>query len=397
MNSTVFECLQNIVGITESQCPCLINGLTQNEITAIKTSTSGLFTDDLEGGLQLKAINGIDACKGFAKLSLDARDEAIKRTSHDVILMLNSKFSKKKESFTGAIGTLTISQPHTMLKRYGGVQLKPNEISDGIITLKGGNLALTYNGNVELKIIRSFVGSDIGTLIASVNVNSNSSGFVAFQLPQPLKLPLQVDKQAVEYYVVFDRTLLLGVQPMNNKTTCNCGTAEKILHQYVNVYGVEFDNITQLNNKTTCNCGTAEKILHQYVNVYGVEFDNITQLNNKTIDSMAHGLSLNVSIDCSNQNFICREFNENDAVSLVLAYCVLYKTQELLIESVLGSPEVNRYTMMHREYLWGKRNHFRAEYENRIKYLGADEVIDLNDTDCYICKDNTMFYGGILS
>ena len=365
MNSTVFECLQNIVGITESQCPCLINGLTQNEITAIKTSTSGLFTDDLEGGLQLKAINGIDACKGFAKLSLDARDEAIKRTSHDVILMLNSKFSKKKESFTGAIGTLTISQPHTMLKRYGGVQIKPNEISDGIITLKGGNLALTYNGNVELKIIRSFVGSDIGTLIASVNVNSNSSGFVAFQLPQPLKLPLQVDKQAVEYYVVFDRTLLLGVQPMNNKTTCNCGTAEKILHQYVNVYGVEFDNITQLNNKT--------------------------------IDSMAHGLSLNVSIDCSNQNFICREFNENDAVSLVLAYCVLYKTQELLIESVLGSPEVNRYTMMHREYLWGKRNHFRAEYENRIKYLGADEVIDLNDTDCYICKDNTMFYGGILS
>lgn len=361
----VLECLENIIGITESQCQCLISGLTQNEIDALKVSKSGLYTDDLDGGIHLKTLSGVDACKGFAKLSLDARSEAIKRTSHDVVLMLNQKFSKKKDPFNGSIGTLTISQPHIMLKRYGGMKLKPKDLSDGLLTITGGSIALSYNGSVDLLLVKAFVGSNIGTLIETIPVTSSSSGFVNFQLQSPLNLTLQSEKQAVEYYILFDRTLLAGGQPMNNKTSCNCGTAEKYLKQYIDVLGVELDNIEQLTNAST--------------------------------DGFAHGLSLNISISCSNNNFICREFNENDAVSLVLAYCVLFKTQELIIESVLGSPEINRYTMMHREYLWGKRNHFRAEYESRIKYLGMDGVIDINDTDCYICKDETMFYGGIMA
>jgi hypothetical protein len=91
----------------------------------------------------------------------------------------------------------------------------------------------------------------------------------------------------------------------------------------------------------------------------------------------------------------CREYSEDDAVAVVMGYATWYKAGELLIEDVLKQPDVNRYTTMAREYLWGKRNHFRKEYENRIIYLAA--VIDVMASNCYVCREqvNQPFFSGI--
>ena len=92
---------------------------------------------------------------------------------------------------------------------------------------------------------------------------------------------------------------------------------------------------------------------------------------------------------------ICREYDRENAIAVTMAWAVMYKAGELLIESILNSNEINRYTMMNREALYGKRSHFRKEYETRIMYLA--QVIDFSSSDCFICRDNTMYMSGIMS
>ena len=50
---------------------------------------------------------------------------------------------------------------------------------------------------------------------------------------------------------------------------------------------------------------------------------------------------------------------------------------------------------MNKEYLWGKRNHFRASYEGRINYLAAS--IDISSSSCFICKDTGFVVAAINS
>lgn len=361
----VLSCLNNIIGITNSSCPCLVGSLTDNEKAAMSASTSGLYTDNLEGGIHLKSLSDIDMCKNFYDIAMGAKASAIQRASNDIILMLNQKFGKNKDVYVGGIGTRTFTMPFGMTRRWGGLRLSAKELSDGVITVNKIELAFTAALNVDVHIIRAKVGAETGEVIQTVTIPTQALAFGNYVLPTPLKLPLRIGNYAYEYYFVFDKSLYGGALPMNNQCSCNCGELERRLRSYV------------------------------YVD--GVGMDNIAQLQNKGIDSVGYGIVIDADIRCNNQGFICREFDENDAVSITIAHAVLYKTGEFIIEEVLKSPEVNRITMMAREYLWGKRNHFRAEYDARIKYLGSDGVIDINKTDCFICKNDDLFYSGILA
>lgn len=361
----ILECLNDIVGITNNSCHCLVGSLSNQQIQVLQASKSGLYTDDLEGGLHLKSLNDIDVCKTFYDLAIGAKASAIQRASNDIVLMLNQKFGKNKDVFSGGIGTRTFTMPFAMSKRYGGLRLSARELSDGVITLKGIELAFSSTTNVDVQIIRAKVGAETGEVMQTITIPTQSLAFGNYTLPTPLVLPLRIGSYAYEYYFVFDKSLYGGALPMNNQCMCNCGTLEKTLKSYVFVDGVGMDNLNTLQSKY--------------------------------LDSVGYGLVLNADIRCNSQAFLCREYDENDAVSITIAHAVLYKTGEFIIEEVLKSPEVNRITMMAREYLWGKRNHFRAEYEARIKYLASDSVIDIYKTDCFICKNDEIFYSGILA
>ena len=104
---------------------------------------------------------------------------------------------------------------------------------------------------------------------------------------------------------------------------------------------------------------------------------------------------MDVQIKCETGTLICREYDGNDAIALVTAFAIQYKAGELVIENVMNSGEVNRFTMLRNEQLWGKRNHFRKEYFDRIDYLS--KVIDVSSSDCFICRSDDFFLGHILN
>lgn len=362
------QCLTEIVGVTKSDCECVIKGLTSDELTKVQASKSGLYLDDLEGGVHLKALTRVDACKNMAQMALGARDRAIKRLEDDLIVAINNRYKKDKTTFSGTIGRMSYAQSLGVSRNLQGMRIRPNDWSDGLITMNRLQIILNQAVTVTVRLYRVLVDSVMGEEIAAWPVTTTANAYTLVPIGStPVKMPLVYNGEMVEYYLLYDISEPgTPVQPKD--TGIQCGT---------------------------CNKGVAP--FSDYVTVWGVQANSATNLADKLTDQYSHGLIMDVEIKCDNEALFCREYKEDDAVSVVMAYCVWYKAGELLIEDVLKQPDVNRYTTMAREYLWGKRNHFRAEYESRLTYLAA--AIDVTASNCYVCREQTNqpFITGIYS
>lgn len=348
-------CLADIVGVTQSDCACIISGLDAGQLVQIRKSTSGLYLDDLPGGVHMKAIKAADSCKSFYQMATGAVTNAIKTMEDDLIVALNSKYVKSKKKFVGDLGRMSYAQTLGITKRYQGIRISPWDYSTGLVVLNRINFIGNATVNFALKLLRVPVGSVMGDEIASWPIVAVANMWFTLNLTTPLRLPLVYNDERVEYWFVYD-TQEPGIPfaPKDNKIECS-------------------------------TCDKASGRLGDFVNVWGVQFDDLTALNNHVTDSYGHGLSLSVAIQCDNEQLFCGEYVTDDAVAVTMAHAVRFKAGELLIEEVLKSPDVSRYTTMAREYLWGKRNHFRAEYESRISYLSM--VINVDDSNCYVCRE----------
>lgn len=363
----MMQCLTEIVGVTLSDCQCIVDGLNTEQLQKLRASKSGLFMDDIPGGVHMKAIKTIDACRSFYQIALGARDNAIKTVEHDIVIALNNQYKKDKPNFIGQIGRMSYAGSLGVSRNWQGMQITPYSTGDGVITLTRLFLVLNEAATVDVKIYRVIVGSVMGEEVASYPVTTTANNFTQVDIgAAPVKFPLTYNGEAVEYYVMYDLSGAPGVQPKDTGINCS-----------------------------TCNGGIQP--FSDYVTVRGVQLNNPNQLNDKLTDAFSHGLTMDVEIRCDSEQLICREYKADDAVAIVLSYCVYFKSGELLIEDVLKQPDVNRYTMMDKERLWGKRNHYRAEYDWRLSYLSTS--INVWDSNCYVCNKtvNQPFIGGILS
>ena len=71
------DCLTNIIGVTQNNCPCLQNGLNAEQIEELSMSKSGIFLEELEGGLFLRDVVQLDKCLTFINIQKNAINTAI--------------------------------------------------------------------------------------------------------------------------------------------------------------------------------------------------------------------------------------------------------------------------------------------------------------------------------
>lgn len=355
------ECLNNIIGITNSDCPCVIDGLSPEEVAQLRESVSGLYLDELEGGVNIRSLEMLDSCQNLAEMSLAARDTAIKKLRDDILVSLQGKYRTAKKAFIGSIGRPSYTSNLNVTSEYQFLRLRPTSQSDAIATISGIRLIIDRVATIEVEIIRAPKGGNQGEKIFSETVTTNANAYTAIPLTQPLELSLSGDGEIYDYYIVWNRSGS-GANPKDLKVSCNCSSGS----------GYE-----------------------QFFQVHGGEMTDTNYLNNSRSDKYSHGLTLDVDIRCKPGNLICREYDRENAIAVTMAWATMYKAGELLIEAVMNSGEVNRYTMMNREYLWGKRNHFRKEYETRVLYLAS--VMDVTSSDCFICRDTHFIKAGIVS
>lgn len=356
------ECLENIIGITDSDCPCIIDGLTEQEVEQLGESVSGLYLDELEGGVNIRSLDMLDSCKNLAEMAIGARDTAVKKLKGDIMVSLSNQYKTGKKAYTGSIGRPSYRQNLTATQPYQFMRLRPAAAaSDAVMKITGMRLIVDRTALVTAQIVRAIRDGNQGEVLFSQTFTTLANAYTTIPMATALELPLSAGGESYDYYIIWSR-LGTGALPKDLKLSCNCGG------------------------------GTGYE---QYFDVAGGELADIDALGSGRTDKYSHGLTIDVDVRCKPGNLICREYDRENAIAVTMAWATMYKAGELLIESVMNSGEVNRYTMMNREYLWGKRNHFRKEYDTRIGYLSS--VMDVSSSDCYICRDSRIIRAGILS
>lgn len=353
------ECINGIVGVTKTDCGCIVDDLDAETKVKLSKSTSGIYLDDLPGGVELRALNDIDACKTMADMALNAIENAQSTTQDDLVVALANNYQKGLTTYKGYIGQISYSSTLQAVKQYQGELLRANTGADAVAVVNRIMVIVNGSENLTLKIIRALRGAAMGEAVASYDFVSEANNYVFVPITAPLTLPLSLRGQPLDYYFVYDSHVGAGVAPKDTKIDCNCGSA-----------------------------GT-QNAISGYLKATGVQIDDLNNLSSAQMDKYTRGVLVDVELRCNTEQLVCGSYSSQEAVAVVLARAVWYKAGELLIESVLKSNEINRYTMQGREYLWGKRNHFRSEYETRITFLAS--AIDVTASNCFICKDDSIY------
>lgn len=355
------ECLQNTVGISKMDCICLTDGLTPEQIEAAKKSTSGLYLDtSLSGGIKLADVKYLDMCGEYFRLAKESIEAAERDFYDDITVSLLSKYKAIKPKFIGEIGRLQYAGFINIDAPLQYVRIEPIDGGGGILQIDTLRLNINASKAVNIKIVAVFDGLTYGTTVYETTVNSISNRWVDVPMNDIITLPLLINGKKMIYYVVWEKT----------------GTENAV------------------DNSTSCGCSGGDGY-SSFISVTGGAASDYNNLVKNEGDKFAKGLSIGAQLYCDSSGIVCDLYNTNDMFKLVAPKAILFKAGANLINNVLKSSEISRLTMMNRETMWGTRNNFIKEYENRVSYLGIE--IDMPVNGCFSCSNNNMWVGNIYS
>lgn len=354
------NCLNNIIGLSQNECECYDDGRPSD----FNESNSGLFLDELEG-LNLRTIaSDVECGEGNIWLKMEqAITNAITNFKTDLLssIMLTQRNARKP--FNGIIGQLKYKTVNVIPTTWTGLRINPREFKGSILTIKGITTLMDTDVLFDVFIYDNISSTPLHTI---ANVNATTGTATENPLPTPIELPLYREGyDELEYQIVYQPS---GFNPLDNKVTCGCSRTENF---------------------------------EKWLTLEGIQGDLIAEREDWNKNGFANGLALNVSMTCNTSEIICGGDSsdsldfENDGVALSMAYAIRFKAGEILIEDILASGEINRFTMLDKERLWGKRNHYRKEFRTRIVYIS--DTIDIDSNDCLVCGDKRINRSSILT
>lgn len=363
------DCITNIVGVTNKTDLPYYSELSPDMQAAIALSTSGLYIDTLTGGIDLRTIDTADYMTLALQYALDAKPEAEKVFKDDLLVAVNNRYAPAKVKFNGLIGKRSFSANLPVGADNQGHRYRVYQPIAGNITINRIGVALSGVATFNVYVSRCEAGAyGVEELLYTFPVTTTFGLFADADLSSQngqIVLPMQINGVAQEYYIFYKRSEANGLLAKNNEIKCGCSGDKGM------------------------------RALDSYMHYDGVSINDMDNLRSVSADRKGHGISVSSVVGCEHSVIICREYEKKEAVSLMMQWAVLYKTGELWIEYLLKSGYINRDSMQNREYFLGKRNHFKSEYEQRITAIANG--MTLGETNCYVCKDDTMTLGTIYS
>lgn len=362
--SLVPECLDDIIGLSETTCDCFETGKPAD----FNTSKSNLFLDQLEG-LNLNLAKSIEDCEegSLWDLLAKARRNAIKAFKADVLGQLLTNYKQKREPFHGVIGSQKFTKNLSLTTSYAASRVYCANIIGGIMSIKRIGLVFSSDQNFNIDVYDNLSDSPIATYAVHANANT----LTWFDLPSALNLPMNsdADSENPQYYFIYSPSA--SFQPKDNKAGCGCGGAYRY---YFNTTHPSFRSYEKDR-------------WSEYIMLAGATGNDISDRENWATTEQLNGLILDVDFKCKVQDLICNENLdfESNGLALAMANAIRYKAGALLIDSILASSQINIYTMTDRERLMGKKNSYTKEYQDRISWLG--DQINIKANDCLACKD----------
>lgn len=356
------NCLDNIIGLSRTSCSCFTSGMPFDA----NTSKSELYLDELEG-LNLDLANSINDCEQGSLWDImeRARENAIKTTKADVMAGLLQLHTYKRNPFSGNIGDPRFSKSLDLTNNYYGVRLFCANIIGGIAQLKRIGLIMDSNALFNISIF-----DDINEYaIATYQVVSQPNQLTWFNLPSPLNLDMNnYSSSYPNYYIVYEKA---AFKPKDCKWSCGCGGAYPY---YFNTKSPRFT--------------TGEKFRWgEYVMPTGISGSDIGERENWGTDGYTYGLILDMEFKCKVDELVCKDqldFQSNP-LAFSLASAIRFKAGAFLLDSILASGQINRFTMTDRERLMQKKNTYTEQYSKFLQYLVQQTNIKAND--CLKCND----------
>jgi len=357
------ECLENVIKLSRTECECF----DADKPVDVSEGKSDIYLDELEG-LNLKLIESASDCESGSLWDMmsKSRENATKQFKTDLLTAISVNYTPKRPAFSGIIGSTQFTRTLALTTNQALLKVTPYPIVGGYMTIK--QIGLLFNASASFNI-SVYSNEDETTPIAVYPVTSTANSLQYVTLTTPLKLPLWSKLiDGLEYYFVYDLTG--AYLPKDNKSDCGCGG------------------------------GSQKTLFKNWVNVKGSVGNSPALFSTFTDTTELNGLILDASFTCETSRIICSEDSpldfENDAMAMNYAYAIRAKAGEMLIEMILASGEINRFTMLDREVLWGKRNRYRALYEEWIGWISNN--LQVIESDCLMCRPNSNFArGGIFA
>lgn len=353
IQTDIRKCIFPTVGLaSESLCPteCFEGEELSTCYTAqdIWCSTQGYYIKDeldiVEALFSVKKCNeGI--FKMFIDCKINAVNDLIRDLRSEILNQWDHKFSKTKQKLgeqknLGAQST----------KEWSTLIISPDEI-------KGGGLYIDqmfFGSTVSRQNIPIFIykSNDMETPIwaNTSGLTSEAGKWTKNNLCDPIYLDFSFEEDCDEK------------------------------NSYVIMWNS--NNNPVLKSKIDCGCSGKTKF-KQHFTVQGATFNTGDKLN---CSNNAFGLSLNTRFCCDPLLWLCDcEVVEGYEMKNVLAKAFQFKILSKLISKILDSNQIDAFTMLNRENLYGKRNHFEKRYGEYVEWITMN-LQEQKITDCLKCK-----------
>jgi hypothetical protein len=354
------SCLDKVIKLSRTECECFDS----NKPADYNEGQSEVYLDELEG-LNLKTIGDVANCEegNIWEIMERARTNATLAFKSDLLSCIEDNFVPTRPVYSGLIGQVTHNATLNITKAKAGYIIKPHRIVGGKLTIRRIGLIMNTSVAIQVQVYDNDQYSN--SPIAQYTINSVANDVAYATLATPLSLPLWSQNVTdIRYYLVYS---IAGFQPRNNGPGC-----------------------------IPCSGGTRTVQYKDWMTVNGIIGDG-TDYPSFTETTELNGIVLDGQLECDGSRVICSDeypLDFNTGKAMQMAYAIRFKAGALLIDEILSSPEINRYTMMDREALYGKRNHYRKQYEDWITYLCSNTPIINND--CWRCKPSDMFRRGTI-
>lgn len=359
----MLDCLQNLVGLSDKSCDCY-NGTKPADFDDLNVSETGYYLTDEDNGLPMldSIYAGIDCgdANNIWSVLQRARNFAINGIYTDLQAAILQQYDRTVDAFSGQIGQRKSSSYRNIAQAYAGHLFQPVNIKDASFVLTHIWLGANTTGDVEI----SFSSNDPDFSAASQTVTIATAG--VFQKFDITNVVFPLWSKNVQYDSCTDCSLRYaisypvasGFKPMDNAFSC-CGANHK-WKRYASVGGFQTDDLEALVDNCGYNCNNS-----------------------------ANGMILEGYFTCDNLQWLC-ELEELGGYDIrdVLARTMQFKATVYLTNHILNSTEINYWTTLNREALYGKRNHADKRYKDNIMWMAAN--MPNNATGCYKCKPGWM-------
>lgn len=361
----MYECYDNIIGISQTECNCYPD---KPEVV----SNSELYLDELEG---LESIASISGCESgnIWEVGEKAIKEAVKEFVVDSNALLLRKYKQTLKQYNGLLGWTGGKDVVNITSSYAGMVISCRNVKSGYLKIKDLGLIFDQTGAINIKIFDQY-NNVIDMVDCTTIGGKKKSNVVDIVLPCVTK-----EYGRMTYFLVYE---VGGNKPLDNKVGCNCGGGfNSTFHE---------DNPYYYGNWNGS---------HSWANwcmIGGVEFEDLESFDEDfNASNYANGISLSVDFHCDNTQTLCSDdMDFSEPINMCIALAIRYKAAEKIALKILNSTKLNRESFISKDILNERMTFWSAMYSEKMTYLVQN--VDVSNNGCMGC-DHKINIGKILS